>query len=77
MTANEALNQLKYGGSVACITPEGRRFQIQSKLSYGIPWYRVRPARRGCLNNYSRLDRQTMINWLNSVSIEENAPCPV
>lgn len=64
----EALGILRHGGTLACVTPEGRHFQIQSKLSFGIPWYRVRPARRGCLNQYSRLDDSEMLQWLSQQS---------
>lgn len=55
MTTTDALQQLKHGNSIDCATPDGKRFQIQSKLSYGMAWYRVRPAIHGCLNRYSRL----------------------
>jgi len=75
MTPTEALNRLCYGGSISCVTPEGKRFEIESKLSYGIPWYRTIPATAICgLQRYSRLSNQEMIDWLSRLTIEDQ-PC--
>lgn len=71
MSVNEAFQQLQHGGTVNCVTPSGVRFQIRSKVSYGIPWYRSFPARRGCLNRYSRLSDSELRQWLESVRIEQ------
>lgn len=65
-----ALQQLKRGIAVNCVTPSGNQFQIQSKLSYGIAFYRVFPARKGCLNRFSRLSDTQMLEWLNSVEVK-------
>lgn len=70
MTTTEALDHLKRGNSLDCINPHNNAsFQIQSKLSYGLAWYRVFPARIGCLNRYSRLSDEEMLRWLGSVTI--------
>lgn len=69
MTYNDALQQLKRGNSINCITPEGTRFQIQSKLFYRIAWYRAFPARKGCLNRFSRLSDSEILQWLGSVEV--------
>lgn len=59
MSTDDAFRQLQQGNAVSCVTPDGVRFQIQSKLDSGIAWYRAFPARKGRLNRYSRLsDRQ-------------------
>jgi hypothetical protein len=68
MSATDALNELKRGNAVDYVTPDGKPFQIQSKLSHGLSWYRVRPTTRGCLNNYSRLTDSDMLQWLESVA---------
>ena len=65
--AKQALASLKRGQTLNCTTPDGVSFQIQPKLSYGLAWYRVRPARRGCLNRYSRLSDIEMLRWLSSL----------
>lgn len=70
MSTDDALRQLKSGDSVNCITPDGKQFQIQSKVDYGIAWYRSYPARRGCLNNYSRLSDDQLRQWLESVEVK-------
>jgi hypothetical protein len=67
MSTTEALARLKHGHTVNCMTPDGLRFQIQSKLAYGLTWYRVRPARHGCINKYSRLHEDQLLRWLESV----------
>lgn len=70
MTPNEGLQQLKQGQSITCINPaSGIRFEIQSKLSHGLAWYRVFPARIGCLNRYSRLSDDDMLRWLGSLAL--------
>lgn len=69
MSADDALEQLQRGNSVSCMTPNGTKFRIESKLSYGIAWYRSRPVRRGCLNRFSRLTDSQMLEWLNNVTI--------
>lgn len=69
MTPDNALQQLKRGNSFNCVTPSGSHFQIQSKLSYGIAWYRAFPARKGCLNRYSRLSDSELLQWLGSVKV--------
>lgn len=46
MNTDEALQRLKSGDSVDCVTPDGKQFQIQSKVDYGVAWYRARPVRR-------------------------------
>lgn len=71
MSADDALEQLQRGHSVPCVTPDGVGFWIESIFSYGMPWYRARPARRRCLNKFSRLDNDQMLQWLNSVTIVE------
>lgn len=68
MTAIEALNHLKRGNSLACVTPSGTHFEIRSKLSYSLAWYRVFPARAGCLNRYSRLSDEEMLQWLGGIT---------
>lgn len=69
MTPQEALEQLKRGNSVDCVTPAGVSFRIASKLSYGLAWYRTYPTRKGCLNRFSRLSDGDMLQWLGSVVI--------
>lgn len=69
MTPQEALEQLKCGNSLACVTPAGVSFRIASKLSYGLAWYRTYPTRKGCLNRFSRLSDDDMLQWLGSVVI--------
>lgn len=70
MSATDALQRLQRGASVNCITPDGLRFQVQSKVDSGIAWYRAYLARRGCLNHYSRLSNGELMQWLESVIIE-------
>lgn len=69
MNATDALQQLKRGDSVDCVTPDGTTFQIRAKLRDGLAWYRAFPARKGCLNRYSRLSDDEMLQWLESVTI--------
>lgn len=69
MSTNEALQQLKRGHSLNCVTPSGVSFRIESKLSYGIAWYRTRPITKGCLNRFSRLSDDDMLQWLGSVTV--------
>lgn len=63
---SDYLNHLKHGNSLSCVTPDSRTFQIQSKLSHGIAWYRAYPAAKGCLNKYSRLSDEELAQWLSS-----------
>lgn len=69
MTPNEALQQLKRGNSLVCVTPNGTEFEIRSKLAYGTTWYRAYPTYRGCLNHYSRLSDDDMLQWLGSLTL--------
>jgi hypothetical protein len=69
MTTQDALLQLKRGNSIDCITPRGTNFQIRSKLSHGIAFYRAFPARKGTLNRFSRLSDDELLQWLESVTI--------
>lgn len=63
---SDYVNHLKRGNSLTCVTPDRVRFQIQSKLSHGIAWYRAYPARKGCLNKFSRLTDDQLLQWLTS-----------
>lgn len=68
MSTDDAFQQLQHGNSVNCVT-DGRLFQIQSKIDSGIAWYRAFPARRGCLNRFSRLSDSELRQWLESVTV--------
>lgn len=72
MDANQALNNLKRGQSVTRMTPSGVEFRIESKLSHGLAWYRAFPARKGCLNRFSRLSDTDMLQWLGNVTVKEH-----
>jgi hypothetical protein len=74
MTPDDALIRLRHGDSINCVTPEGVSFQIQVKLDkyLGFAWYRVRPARRGCLNRYSRLSDRQMLVWLENMTVSDS-----
>jgi hypothetical protein len=72
MTPADALIRLKRGESLDCVTPKGIPFQIQVKLAAGLAWYRTRPARKGCLNRYSRLSDSDVLDWLGRVTIQDH-----